>query len=83
MAPTYARALKSLPAARLRGTRHMRDRQAMDVVTDEMIEAGVKAANLISYEWGSTPEGKLVSRVYQAMRILSPENQESREHIEG
>ena len=30
-------------------------------ITPAMIDAGVRAANLISYEWGSTPEGNLVS----------------------
>lgn len=39
-------------------------------ITPEMIEAGIRAANLITYEFGSTREGKLVSRVYRAMRIL-------------
>jgi hypothetical protein len=53
-----------------------------ELITDEIIEAGIRAADLISYEWGSTPEGKLVSRVYQAMRTLSPETQGSQANIE-
>ena len=35
-------------------------------VTPELIGAGVKAADPIFFEWGSTPEGTLVSRVYLA-----------------
>ena len=35
------------------------------VVTREI--PAVDAADLLSYEWGSTPEGTLVSRVFRAM----------------
>jgi hypothetical protein len=41
-------------------------------ITDEMIAARIEAADLISYEWGETAEGTLVSRVYRAMRACSP-----------
>ena len=48
----------------------MTDRPALESeieVTPEMIVAGVEAADLISYEWGETPEVTLVSRVFRAM----------------
>ena len=42
-------------------------------ITPEMIAAGVEAAELITYDWGSTPEGTLVSRVYRAMYKCAPD----------
>ena len=36
-------------------------------VTHEMIWAGIRAAKLISFDWGLDDEGDVVSRVYRAM----------------
>ena len=43
-------------------------------ITPEMIEAGVKAADLLLFEWGEDSSESLVSRVYRAMYAARQEH---------
>lgn len=47
-------------------------------ITPQMVAAGMEAADLLSYQWGETPEVPLVCRVFAAMWDASPMSSECR-----
>jgi hypothetical protein len=49
-------------------------------ISQTMINAGIEAAKLISFEWGYDSEGTLVSRVYRAM-VAASRNPQRLGHI--